>query len=1027
MFCKTKQLSGMKKFLLTLSSLLLFCAVMTAQSIKGKVSSDKGEPLVGASVVVKGTTTGAITDLDGNYELKATTDAKTLVFSFVGFDTKEVAINGQTTIDMTLSEGNALNEVVVVGYGTQKKSQLTGAISSISAKQLTEMPITSVGQALQGRVAGVDVAQSGSKPGSVPTIRVRGRRSFRASNDPLYVVDGIPLAGGYEDFNPNDVQSMEILKDATSTAIYGARGANGVILITTKRGSLGGKKKTTVSYDNYAGQSSAIQLPQLFSGEEFAEYVRESRRGVASGSIYKDVNGVPVPTGTKDDFADSKIDVFDANVLAGIKAGRNSQYQDLMLRTGKIQNHSLGVQGGDERTAFYISGSYFKDNGISAGLDYTRMSLRGNIDHSINDHLKVGLSTYLMHAIRNGENLNPYNFSLQQNPLGTPYKDPNGDLNDPANFLFQQTNDALLTNPLFEIIDGAQIDQRKTYRIFNSLYAEYKIIDGLTYRVNFGPDFSINRAGRFIGSMTNAKKGGNNEASVTNGFAFDWTLENIVNYTKAFGKHNLNLTALHSVQKDRFESSFATAQGVPVEKQSFFNLGSSSLAGVPQTNLIEWTINSYMGRINYDYDNKYLLTATIRRDGSSRFGENVKYGNFPGVALGWNIMNEDFMKSSAKWLDILKLRVSMGAVGNQAVAPYQTQGLLSRTTYAYGTTGAFGYRPSTIGNPDLQWESSTTKNIGLDFSILRGRVYGSLELYRVNTTDLLLADQLPTSTGFNAVTRNVGETQNQGFEATITTVNVDKGGFKWTSDIAFTKNNEQILSLYNGAVDDIGNKWFIGKPLSAFYDYTKDGIWQLGEEDKAKSYGSRVGQIHVSDLNGDGKITDLDRKYIGSEIPDWSGSITNRISYKGFDASIIVYARIGQTLRSGFHANNNQLAGRYQQIKVDYWTPKNPTNEFPQPNKDQEFPVRNETLLYFDGSFVKIRNINFGYSFPTSITKKLRMESLRVFSSIQQPKIWSTYMSKYNGVDPEVNESASTGGGITPATKVVTIGLNAKF
>lgn len=977
--------------------------------------------------MVKGTTTGAITDLDGNYELKITKEAKTLVFSFVGFDSKEVAINGQSVIDIALSEGNALNEVVVVGYGTQKKSQLTGAISSISAKQLTEMPITSVGQALQGRVAGVDVAQSGSKPGAVPTIRVRGRRSFRASNDPLYVVDGIPLAGGYEDFNPNDVQSMEILKDATATAIYGARGANGVILITTKRGSLGGKKKTTVSYDNYAGQSSAIQLPTLFSGEEFAEYVRESRRGVASGSIYKDANGNPVPTGVKDDFADSKIDVFDANVLAGIKAGRNSQYQELMLRTGNIQNHSLGVQGGDERTAFYISGSYFKDNGISVGLDYTRMSIRGNIDHSINDHLKVGLSTYLMHAIRNGENLNPYNFSLQQNPLGTPYKDPNGDLNDPANYLFAQTNDALLTNPLFEILPGAQIDERKTYRIFNSLYAEYKIIDGLTYRVNFGPDFSINRSGRFVGSMTNAKKGGNNEASVNNTFAFDWTLENIVNYNKAFGKHNLNLTALHSIQKDRFEQYGASAQGVPVEKQSFSNLGASSLVNVPSSNLVEWTINSYMGRINYDYDNKYLLTATLRRDGSSRFGENVKYGNFPGIALGWNIMNESFMKNTAKWLDILKLRASVGAVGNQAVAPYQTQGLLSRTVYAYGTTGAFGYRPNTIGNPDLQWESSTTKNIGLDFSILRGRVYGSLEVYQVNTTALLLADQLPTSTGFNQVTRNVGETQNQGFEATITTVNVDKGGFKWTSDIAFTKNNEQILSLYNGPIDDIGNKWFIGKPLTAFYDYTKDGIWQLGEEDKAKAYGSRVGQIKVSDLNGDGKITDLDRKFIGSEIPDWSGSITNRISFKGFDASIIIYARIGQTLRSGFHANNNQLAGRYQQIKVDYWTPKNPTNEFPQPNKDQEFPVRNETLLYFDGSFVKIRNINFGYSFPTSITKKLRMESLRLFSSIQQPKIWSTYMSKYNGVDPEVNEGASTGGGVTPATKVITIGLNAKF
>ncbi|MBL7813944.1 MAG: TonB-dependent receptor [Saprospiraceae bacterium] len=1027
----------MKKCLLTLSSLLFFCAFVTAQSVKGKVtSSANGEPLVGASVVAKGTTNGAITDLDGNYSLNVPKGATTLVFSFVGHDTKEIAIDGKSQIDVQLSEGGALNEVVVVGYGTQKKSQTTGAISSISSRQLTEMPITSLGQALQGRVAGIDVVQSGSKPGSVPTIRVRGRRSFRASNDPLYVVDGIPLAGGYEDFNPNDVQSMEILKDATATAIYGARGANGVILITTKRGALGanGKKKTTVSYDNYFGQSSVLKQLRLFTGEEFAEYVRESRRGVASGSIYKDVNGNPVPTGVADDYADSKIDVFDANVLAGIKEKRNSQYQDFMLRTGNIQNHSLGVQGGNDRTAFYIAGSYFKDNGVSPGLDYTRMTLRANIDHQINDRIKVGISTFGMFSTRNGANWNPYGFALQQNPLGTPYVYTpgtgtfgSGGTYDKNALIFSPTNDALLTNPLFEIIPGAQIDEQRRYRIFNALYAEAKIVDGLTYRINFGPDFTVQRSGRFVGSMTNQNKGGNNFASVSNNYSFDYTLENILNYTKSFGKHNIGATALHSIQKDRFEQFGASAQGVPVEKQSFYNIGASSLANPGTSNLVEWTINSFMGRVNYDYDNKYLLTATIRRDGSSRFGENVKYGNFPGVALGWNIVNEDFMKGTQKWLDVLKLRVSVGAVGNQAVSPYQTQGLLSRTVYAYGTTAAFGYRPGTIGNPDLQWEASTTKNIGLDFSILKGRVYGSFEVYRVNTTALLLADQLPTSTGFNAVTRNVGETQNQGFEATITTVNVDKGGFKWTSDIAFTKNNEQIISLYNGKVDDVGNKWFIGKPLTAMYDYTKDGIWQLGEEDKAKSYGSRVGQIHVTDRNNDGKITADDRVYIGSEIPDWTGSLTNRFSYKGLDLSIIIYARIGQTILSGFHQNNNQLAGRYQQIKVDYWTPKNPTNEFPQPNKDQEFPVFNQTLIYFDGSFVKIRNINFGYTLPNNLTKKLGIEGLRIFASIQQPKIWSQYMTKYNGVDPEVSESGTTNSGVTPSTKVVTVGLNAKF
>ena len=1000
-----------------------------AFTVSGKITSDNGEPLVGASIVEKGTSNGAITDLDGNFKLDVSSGKAILVVSFVGYETKEVALNNQSTLELKLSEGSALNEVVVVGYGTQKKSQLTGAISSISAKQITEMPITNVAQALQGRVAGVDVSQSGSKPGTVPTIRVRGRRSFRASNDPLYVIDGIPISANFEDLNPNDVASMEILKDATATAIYGARGANGVILISTKRGSLNGKKKTTISYDTYIGQTEALDKIKLFSGPEFAEYIRESRRGIVSGSTYKDAAGNPVPSGKSDAFADSKL--FEPVELDGIANNRTTDYQDLILQKGFQQNHSLGVQGGNEKTSFYISGSYFRDKGISYGLDYTRMSLRANVDHNINDNLKVGLSSYTMYSIRNGANLNPYGFTLQQNPLGK-------SLDSLGNIIFAPTNDALLTNPLAEIVPGAQIDEQRRYRILNSLFAELKIMEGLTYRVNFGPDFTIQRAGRFTGSATNALKGGAPTASTNNFFAFNWVLENIVNYNKAFGKHNLGLTALHSIQKDNFESSSISVQGVPAEPQAFYNLGNaSSVLGVG-SGLVQRTINSFMGRVNYDYDGKYLLTATLRRDGASPFGVNTKYGNFPGLALGWNVANENFMKGTSKWLDLLKLRVSMGAVGNQAVAPYQTQGLLSRTVYAWGTTAAFGQRPSTIGNPDLKWESSLTKNIGIDFSILKGRVYGSIEAYQVNTTDLLLADQLPSSIGFTSVTRNVGETQNKGIELSITTVNVDKGGFKWSSDIVFTKNNEQIISLYNGKVDDPGNRWFIGKPLTAFFDLKKDGVWQLNEADAAKAYGSRVGQIKVNDNNGrgtdglltgqpDGKINADDRVFQGSEIPDWSGGITNRFSYKGIDFSFILYARIGQTILSGFHANNNALAGRYQQIKVDYWTPNNPTNEFPQPNKDQEFPVNNQTLFYFDGSFVKLRNINFGYTLPSEITKKLGIESMRIFSSIQQPKIWSEYRDKYNGVDPEVNEAQNVGGGVTPATKVYTVGLNVKF
>lgn len=1019
----------MKKSLLFLVGVLLCLQTqfVTAQSraVTGKVTDAGGSGLPGVSVTVKSSTNGAVTDGNGSYSVNVPSDKNTLVFSYIGYVSQEIAIGGKSQINVTLAEDVAsLSEVVVVGYGSQKKSQTTGAISQVTAKQISEMPLTSLGQAMQGRVAGVDVSQSGSKPGSVPKILIRGRRSFNAGNDPLYVVDGIPLSAGYEDLNPSDIASMEVLKDATATAIYGARGANGVVLVTTKRGAVRGK--TVVTFDTYGGVSKPLDKIELFNGPEFAEYVREAYRAT---NLYKDANGVAVATGVADAAADAKIAVLggDPAVAKGLAAGTNTNYQDLILKNGTMQNHSLGIQGGNDKTQFYISGGYFQDKGISDGLDYTRMSLRANIDHQINKRLKVGLSSYTMYSIRNGENLNPYSFTINQNPLARPYDD-NG------NLIFSQTNDALLTNPLFEIIPGNQVDNTKKYRIFNSVFAQVKILEGLNYRINFGPDFTLQRWGRFIGSATNARKYGDPTASARTEFGFNYTLENVLTYNKTFAqKHNLGVTLLQSIQKDNYERYQTDVQGVPAETQQFHSLGNASSVQAVGSFLSEWTINSYMARVNYDYNDKYLLTATMRRDGSSRFGENTKYGNFPGVAVGWNLSNEEFMKQIS-WLDLLKLRIGWGKVGNQGVAPYQTQGQLGRTVYAFGSTAAFGYRPNTIGNPDLKWETSATANIGLDFSFLRGRVQGSVELYETNTTDLLLSDQLPGSTGFNAVTRNVGQTRNKGIELGFTTVNVNSpNGFKWTTDFTFTKNNEAIISLYNGKVDDLGNRWFIGEPLNSYYDFKKVGIWQTNEADQAKAFGSEVGQIKVQDTNGDGKITAADRVLLGSDIPNFSAGFTTRFNYKGFDLSAFLFGRFGNMIVSGFHQNNNALAGRYQQIKVDYWTPNNPTNEFPRPKSTQEFPVYNTTLIYFDGTFVKLRNINFGYTFPQSIAKKLGMESLRLFSSIQQPKIWSEFRSKYNGIDPEAtitstgNGTTNIGSGVTPATSVTTVGLNVRF
>jgi TonB-linked SusC/RagA family outer membrane protein len=988
------------------------------QSVTGKVtSSEDGSGIPGVTVSVKGTNKGTTTDASGVYKISVG-DKAVLIFSAVGFNTQEILVGSQSTLDVKLvSDIQSLNEVVVVGYGTQKKSQLTGAISSVSAKQIQEMPLTSLGQAMQGRVAGVDVSQSGSKPGAVPKVLIRGRRSFLAGNDPLYVVDGIPLAAGYEDINPNDIQSMEILKDATATAIYGSRGANGVVIVTTKRGLE--KGKTSVTYDTYVGQSEALDKIQLFSGTEFAEYVREAFR---STGVYRDANGNIVPTGSSDPVADAKIASLggDPNVVEGLAAGRNTDWQGLVLRKGFIQNHTIGVQGGNDKTQFYISGNYFNEQGITAGLDFTRYSLRANIDHQINKTFKAGISSYMMYALRNGASQNYYGSSLQQNPLGNPF-------NADGTPKFQPTNDALLYNPLSNLVPGAIVDETKRYRIFNSVYLETKILDGLTYRINFGPDLTIQRIGGFAGSITSNRQGGNASASTENQFGFNWTLENVVNYSKVIGDHNLNVTALQSVQKDNYETSNLAVQGVPAETQQLFRLGDAPTVTGYNTNLIQWAINSYMGRINYTYKDKYLLTATLRADGSSRFGENNKYGIFPGVALGWNLSNEPFMKDLS-WVDNMKLRASWGSVGNTGVNPYQTQGLVGRTVYAWGNNAAYGYRPFIIGNPDLKWETSTTKNIGLDFSLVKGKVQGSIEYYITNTTDLILADNLPGTVGVgpNNVTKNVGETQNNGIELSLTTVNVDKGGFKWSTDFTFMSNREKIVSLYNGAKDDIGNRWFIGQPLSVIYDLKKLGIWQTSEADQAKAFGSIVGQIKVQDTNNDGKINADDRMILGSDVPDWSGGITNRLSYKGFDLSFFIFARQGQWIVSGFHRDLNQLAGRYQQMKVDYWTPNNPTNEFPQPRSTQEFPVNNGAISNYDGSFVKVRNINFGYSFSPKITKSLGVESLRLFTSIQQPFIWSSYRSKYNGVDPET-QSQIVERNVTPAIRTITFGLNVKF
>jgi TonB-linked SusC/RagA family outer membrane protein len=994
-------------------------------TLRGKVVDDTGSAMPGVNILIKGTSIGTSSNTDGEYTLQmpAGEAAVTVVFSFIGYLTQERSVSGQSVLDITLqADAQQLSEIVVVGYGTQKKSDITGSVASVSSKEVSELPLTNAQQALQGRVAGVDVVSTGTKPGATASVRIRGRRSFSAGNEPLYVVDGIPLAGGINDLNPQDIQSMEVLKDASATAIYGSRGANGVVLITTRRGSSG---KTVVSYDGYYGISSAIGKIDMMDGQQFAEYKRESRR--ASGN-YNDA----------DPDADKKL--FEPVELEGLASGRSNDYQDMIIRNGHQQSHQVGVQGGNDKTKFAVTGGFFDDEGIVPNQNFKRYTFRVNLDHQITERLRIGTSTLGSFSVQNGDGFNPMPEALLGNPLGKPFND-DGSLN------FLPTTDGLRSNPLSEIAPGAIIREDQRTRFFSSIYGEYKLAEGLTYRLNFGPDYQTRRRDEFTGRYTNARRLGDPTARTQNWSTFAYTLENVVNYSRTIANHHtFNVTGLYSIQRQTDEYFDARVRGVPIEYMEAANIGAAPIIEGVGSDYRQWTILSYMARLQYSFKDKYLFTFTGRADGSSRFAPGKKWGFFPSAALGWKISEEPFLQGT-EFLSNLKLRVSYGQTGNTGINPYATQGSLSRTTYAYGSSSAYGYRLSSLPNPDLKWETTSSVNLGIDFGFFDGRIQGSLDVYEQNTSDLLLERQLPPTQGTsNVILQNVGKTRNKGIELFISTINVETAsGFQWSTDLNFYANREAIVELYGGKNDDVGNSWFIGQPLTVFYDYKKTGIWQTSETDIATQYQRKPGEIKLADLAGrdangnltagaDGKINADDRVILGSDIPDWTGGITNRFALKGIDLSFFVYTRQGSMIRSLFHNNYNNLFGRYNNLDVDYWTPNNPTNDYPRPNQNQENPVNASSMSYFDGSFVKVRNITIGYTLPAALVSRLKLQSVRVYASAQNPFIFAPYRSKYKGIDPEFarvpennRERTAEVDADTPSSRLILLGLNIKL
>lgn len=965
-------------------------------TVTGLVSdSQSGEVLPGVNISVEGTTAGTSTNSDGTYSITVSSEQDTLVFSFVGFQTQTIPINGRSTIDVDLEPQAIVGEdVVVVGYGTQEQQDVTGSVSSVSAEQIAEVPVSDAASALQGRAAGVMVSSTGNgTPGEGVVVRIRGRRSLTAGNDPLFVVDGIPFSGDLSDINTENIESMEVLKDASATAIYGSRGANGVVLITTKRG---GNHETMVSYDGYYGMSVQLSNPDVFNAEEFADMKREAYRH--SG-----------------EYDGDDTDIFQPPELESIQNGNSYDYTDRVTDDfGYQQSHNITVQGGNQSTQFAISGNFFNEVGIIPGQSFDRYNLRVNLDHDISDRLHIGTSTLLARNVRKVGS-NPFGTALAMNPLGNPY-------NEDGTLDFRPTNDGLIANPLNDLVPGKMLDDRNRIRIFSNIFAEYDISDNFSYRLNFGPDLSSYRRGVFQGTLTTARAEGTPYAEKSEELSFNYTLENIVNYQQDFGGiHNIKATGLFSIQSSHFETDTTAVSGLPYESQKYHNLGTGDQTESIESFLSEWSIMSFMGRINYQLNDRYLFTLSGRADGSSRLAEGNQWGIFPSAAIGWRITEEPFMENQDLFSN-LKLRVSYGVTGNTAIDPYQTRSLLGQTTYQFGEEAGFGYAPNQISNPELQWETSSQINIGLDFGLWNSRLVGGVEVYETTTTDMLLERNLPITSGFGSVFQNIGKTKNRGLEITLNTQNIagtTRDDFRWSSDLTFGANEEEIIELFGDGEDDVGNEWFIGEPLTVWYDYEKIGIWQEDEATEADSYGQAPGDIKVRDQNEDGVINEQDRVIQGTNMPDWTAGFANHFSYKGFDLSVYLYASVGQTIDNSFQRPN--LIGRYNTADVDYWTPNNPTNKHPRPESGIEEPLYGSSRGYQDGSFLKIRNIRLGYDLPVSLTNQLGIRSLRIYANAETPLLFS----KTGNIDPEQYDGVIEGE--VPTTRLYTVGVNINF
>ena len=983
------------------------------KTLNGIVKDKNGEPIIGANVVVKGTTNGTITDIDGQYSLSNVSNNDILTISYIGYLSKDIPVNGQQVINILLDEDTQkLDEIVVVGYGTVKKRDLTGSVASINAEKIEQIAVTNPALALQGRIPGVLVEQTDYAPGGGLKIRVRGNRSFKASNDPLYVVDGMPLTTGIEAINPSDIESIDVLKDASATAVYGARGANGVIIVTTKKGKAG---KVQVDYNGYVGVQTVAKRLDVMDGAEWTEALREAYRatGLYQSPTPSAEEDAKMPRLAADPYSlESVLMAYDENGNYDPSKVRSFDWQGNTLHESLIHNHNLNIRGGSEKTQYSLSASYLYNDGVIKNRDYEKYTVRLNIDQEIGKILKVGLQTQYMHSNEN-KDIGIYVNAMNNYPVSSPY-------DDKGELILNPGGDAMLYNSLMDL-DNA-ISLQKIDRYLGSYYAEVNIVDGLKFRTNLGTDFRQVQDLDFRGSMTTENKGGLSTAKNAGEKSYLFTLENMLTYSKKFNKtHDLGVTLLQSIQRFAQDKYGIEVKDLPYEYQHFFTVGSASTISGVSSDYLKWTLASFMGRVNYNIKDRYLFTVAARYDGSSRLAKGNKWVLFPSAAFAWRIFDEPFIPETS-FLTNLKLRLGWGQTGNSAVDPYQTMGGLLLQKYNFGGTNAIGYYPNIMPNENLTWETTAQTNLGIDFGFFNNRLSGSIDLYLQRTKDLLMSRQLPVVSGYESVMANIGKTQNKGIEIALSSVNLEsEKGLNWTTDLMVYANKEEIIELYNGKKDDIGNKWFIGQPIDVIYDYQFDRIWQdtpedLAEMAKFNANGSSFvpGTIKLVDQNNDYKITADDKVIIGNSRPKLVVSLANNFSYKGFDLSVFLNGEFGKKITYDPPLNLN---GRENYVNINYWTPSNPSNECPRPNANQT-PQYISAIKYCNGTYLRVRDITLGYTLPDVLTKKAFIERLRFYASVQNPFLFTSFP----GVDPE-----GARGKEYPSVRTFMFGANISF